>query len=113
MSVFRGGGGGGGDVAVAPGGTIYDPANLANIGQLVGGLTTLAEANAARKEAWFQNTSKTGYVWVSDKGDATVGGPGCTLLGPLQPYFSASKGKITAIKDTGSPDCLVTGQDAS
>lgn len=99
--------------AIAGGGSqLYDVTELSGVA--VTANATVVEvfpANPNRKDAVCQNTSKTGYVWFHDDGDVSIGGAGCTLIGPLGSYFSMSKGRITCIKDTGSADCLVTAQE--
>lgn len=105
---LSGGGGGGAGAAT------YPASALTPVGVVVtDALTELLAADPARKEAWFTNAD-AGVVWCSDDGDAAVRGAGCTPVAQYQTFFAAAPtSRITAIKDTGSIDCLLTGQGAS
>ena len=69
----------------------------------------LAAAKTSRTYFSFQNTSKTGYVWVRENADAAVGTG--QLLGPGGTYISESLARVSVIKDTGSPDCYCFGYE--
>lgn len=102
-------------VAGGTGSASYDDAKVTDFTATIGAAVQLLAADANAVEVWCQNTSKTGYVWVSDKvglGAMAVGKG--ALLGPGQTFYAwAPKNGLVAIKDTGSADCLVNGQKAA